>query len=279
MPFSSSRFFPTNPAAFNVALQGPQGPQGPMGPPGPEGPEGPPGPQGEPGDDSTVPGPPGPQGPQGPQGVPGPAGSGSYIEAPVDGTYYGRQNNTWQNVLPLIGGTLSGGVLIDAPSGYFAVKAATPIIGVCITGTVGGSFNFYKTDFTAPNARWAWGIDTSVPETGGNVGTDLSIQRAADDGTWQPPVLTIKRSSGVTTFSVSPIAPTPPGGDSTTKLATTAFVTTAVAGVASIPGPAGLLLVRLAQPDRAARLELPAPLAPPVHRDRKAIPAKITNCQ
>jgi hypothetical protein len=123
MPFSSGRNTPVAPAAFNVALQGPEGPPGPQGPggapgaassvsgpPGPVGPsgstgsqgvQGPPGPTGpmgptgsqgttgatgspgSPGAASTVPGPQGPVGPQGPQGIPGEGGGTSIIHGTI----------------------------------------------------------------------------------------------------------------------------------------------------------------------------------------------------
>src|ERR1700756_939362 len=45
--------------------------------------------------------------------------------------------------------------------------------------------------------------------------------------------------TGQSTFTVSPTAPTPVGGDSTTKLATTAFVASGFAGLSS-PGFTGI---------------------------------------
>jgi hypothetical protein len=90
-PLGSYGLGPAAPAAFNVALEGPQGPPGPQGIPGQQGPQGnngaaglagpagAPGPQGPVGPTSTVPGPQGPVGPTstvpGPQGPVGPAGA------------------------------------------------------------------------------------------------------------------------------------------------------------------------------------------------------------
>lgn len=51
------------------------------------------------------PGPPGPAGPPGQDGVP---------EAPIDGATYGRRNAGWQGVLPLIGGTMLGALVLAA---------------------------------------------------------------------------------------------------------------------------------------------------------------------
>jgi hypothetical protein len=89
-PLGSYGLGPAAPAAFNVALEGPQGPPGPPGIPGAQGPQGnngaaglagPPGaagPQGPVGPTSTVPGPQGPAGPAGATGPQGPVGTADW---------------------------------------------------------------------------------------------------------------------------------------------------------------------------------------------------------
>jgi hypothetical protein len=60
-------------------------------------------------------------------------------------------------------------------------------------------------------------------EPGGDAGSDFVLQKGSDVGTTSE-VLRIRRSDGQATFSTIPIAPTPTAGDSSTKVATTAFV-------------------------------------------------------
>jgi Pectate lyase superfamily protein len=99
------------------------------------------------------PGPPGPVGPQGPQGIPGVAGN-PFPEAPNDGYLYGRGGATvaWSAVLPLIGGTM-GGPIVLAADPTTALQSATkqyvdagvanagagtflPLIGGTVTGPI-----------------------------------------------------------------------------------------------------------------------------------------------
>src|SRR5215469_14884608 len=140
-----------------VGPEGPEGPEGPAGPAGPIGPIGPQGPQGNTGvaGPAGVAGHTGPQGPQGPMppaptttplmnGTAAIGASGQYADAahvhPVDTSRYAASNpsgfQTAAQVtaslggyLPLTGGTLTGGLRLQAVS------------FTCGTGTVGSVNN------------------------------------------------------------------------------------------------------------------------------------------
>ena len=79
--------------------------------------------------------------------------------------------------------------------------------------------------------RWRLVLGNNTAEGGSNAGSDFSVVSYSDAGAVIATPLSILRSTGIATFSSSPTAPTPTAGDSSTKLATTAFVATAVAGV------------------------------------------------
>lgn len=137
---------PAGPTGPVSTTPGPAGPVGPVGQPGPVGPQGaastvpgpagPQGPTGATGADSTVPGPPGPTGPAGPQGPRGQQGPQGLIpEAPIDGQIYGREgdNASWQLVLPITGGTLTGALTLAAN----ATSNLQPVTLQQLTATVG----------------------------------------------------------------------------------------------------------------------------------------------
>lgn len=82
---------------------------------------------------------------------------------------------------------------------------------------------------TGAAARWAFGKNNTA-EGGANAGSNFDIDRFSDAGAFLGTPLSIVRSTGIATFEASPLAPTPAQGDSTTKMATTAFVANNVAG-------------------------------------------------
>jgi hypothetical protein len=87
--------------------------------------------------------------------------------------------------------------------------------------------------YTGITARWAVALGNNTAESGSNVGANFAISRYDDTGVIIDIPLSIVRSTGIATFSVSPTAPTPTAGDNTTKLATTAFVKASYAPLAS----------------------------------------------
>jgi len=157
---------------------GATGPQGPTGPastiPGPEGPAGPQGATGPAGADSTVPGPPGPTGPQGPTGPTGatgpagptgptgPAGAGAYQTGPGLAINTGTTPPTIDVAtpyLPLTGGTLSGGLIINgAGTGLQVTNNAIVGGNFSVQGTGSFSSTVTTAGVLTVNAGGGYGI-------------------------------------------------------------------------------------------------------------------------
>ena len=126
------------------------------------------------------------------------------------------------------GGTLTGNVTINASNPVFNLRK-----------TASGQSNFII-GLNGSTTRWAVNLGNSTAESGSNVGSDFDIQRHNDAGTLLDKPLTISRSTGIITFPVSPIAPTPASGDNTTKLATTAFLRNEFTGTNQVMAQPGL---------------------------------------
>jgi hypothetical protein len=88
---------------------------------------------------------------------------------------------------------------------------------------------------SATEDRWLMMLGNGVPESGGNAGSNFTIQRCDDNGEYLNTAISIDRSTGIVAFETSPIAPTPAPDSADTSIATTAFVT---AAIAAIPPPA-----------------------------------------
>ena len=90
----------------------------------------------------------GPAGPPGKDGPPGPAGAPGtgFPDAPIDGFYYARFNRTWNKVLGLSGGVMTGSLTlvnavfsplpVDAANDSAAATAGVPVGGVYKNGSV-----------------------------------------------------------------------------------------------------------------------------------------------
>ena len=96
----------------------------------------------------------------------------------------------------------------------------------------------------------------------GLVGDDNFHFKVSSDGATFVDAMVVAAAGGGTSFLLSPTAPTPAAGDSTTKLATTAFVTAAVGSgggaVASVAGRTGAVTLAVADVAGAAALASPA---------------------
>jgi hypothetical protein len=167
------------------------GPAGPPGAPGPAGPTGPPGPIGPPGAPSTVPGPPGATGATGPQGPPGAA---STVPGP------------------------------QGPKGDTGTPGATGSQGS--TGAQGPKGDTGATGATGPAGAPQTPSDVNPMVDGtATSGTSLLYTR----GDHVHPTDTTRAPLASPVFTGDPKAPTPTAGDNDTSIATTAFVTAAVA--------------------------------------------------
>jgi hypothetical protein len=190
---------PTGPSGGPVGPEGPAGPQGAPGAPGATGatgPQGPKGDTGDPGGPMGPQGPPGPTGPQGPQGDTGatgpvgPPGPSGIADAPTDGATYGRKNAAW---VSLAGVTASVVVSDTAPAG------------------------------AADNTLW-WESDSGLLYVRYNDGNSSQWVIACPQ-----PDVSILAPLASPTFTGDPKAPTPTPGDNDNSIATTAFVTAALA--------------------------------------------------
>jgi hypothetical protein len=199
---------------------GPQGPKGdpgdPGGPPGPVGPEGPPGPAGPvgPAGPQGVQGPVGPQGatgPQGSQGVPGPIGpegpQGIIADAPMDSVRYIRLNQAWS--------ALSNAGLAPLDSPIFTGDPQVPTAVL-----TDNDFTIASTAFVQGLIAQLKGSATTAGDTLGELEAMISTQNTA---------IAAKAPLASPTFTGDPKAPTPAANDNDTSIATTAFVTAAVA--------------------------------------------------
>jgi hypothetical protein len=119
------------------------------------------------------------------------SGGGGIPDAPSDGTIYGRRNAVWT---PVGGG---GGVSVTTSD----TPPASPSNGALWWKSSNGQLYIYYNDGTS--SQWVIAVPTSDPST--------FIAKAGDTVT------------GIIAFTQSPTAPTPPAGDNSSKVATTAF--------------------------------------------------------
>jgi hypothetical protein len=114
------------------------------------------------------------------------------------------------------------------------VEVNTVGAGVAASYYLSSSVGFNRNIFwrTGTSLRWQLSAD-STAEGGSNAGSNFSLSSYNDSGALLGTVFSITRSSRIAAFSVSPTAPTPSAGDSTTKLATTGFVAASFAPLAS----------------------------------------------
>jgi len=95
--------------------------------------------------------------------------------------------------LQLTGGTLTGALSVDPAAGDALLTLDIPAAGkgAFLRGAVAG------------NMRWNLSLGDGAAETGGNVGSNFSLQRFSDTGVWLGNPLTIGRATGAAQFEVS----------------------------------------------------------------------------
>ena len=208
-------------ADWNINLTGDQGATGAVGPTGSTGATG-------------SPGPPGPTGASGATGAAGQGvpvggttgqvlakntatdydtnwvdqtgGSGGGIsDAPNDGTFYGRHNGAWANVAPLASPALTGAPTAPTPT------AGDSSTNIATTAFVGGALPVASSSTPAMDGAAAAGSATAYAR-----------------GDHAHPTDTSRAPLTSPAFLGTPTAPTQTVGDSSTHLATTAFVAAAI---------------------------------------------------
>lgn len=152
--------------------------------------------------------------------------------------------------LPLTGGTVTGALIVNGGSTFnnpLTLTSQTSNSSILTLVKMTNSIASIIQGNRASNLqRWVINICNSDPESSGNVGTNFQIGRFADAGAFIDFPITISRQTGIVAFSQSPTAPSPPPGDNSNSLATTAFVDAAVSGGGSfLPITGGTLTGQL----------------------------------
>lgn len=162
------------------------------------------------------------------------------VDVPIDGNLYARKDQAWEqiqspsNYLPLIGGTMTGPIVLAtdpvnpleastkqyvddsiAAAPYLPLaggtltgqatftNSAAPILlvapnvaaGVCVAGLIGG------------NLRWLVNWADGTAETGSNSGSNFNVISYSDAGAVLNIPLAIERATGIVTFSTIPSIP------------------------------------------------------------------------
>ena len=123
--------------------------------------------------------------------------------------------------------------LLDAATNTFSGNVVSTTSLRVDTSVVGGIANLFLIAPAGESAnirvrsgagvRWTFGKNTDA-ETGSNSGGNFVVTAWNDLNNPIAAALTITRSTLIANFAVSPTAPTPAAADSSTKLATTAYV-------------------------------------------------------
>jgi hypothetical protein len=146
--------------------------------------------------------------------------SGGIADAPSNGNTYGRLNATWAQVLPITGGTFTGAVYLPSATPTAGNQAATKayVDGQPLaTDAPSDGYNYGR-------ANGAWSRD--VPLSGGTM-TGLLILSADPTnvlGAVTKQYADTKAPLASPAFTGNPTAPTQAVDDTSTKLATTAYV-------------------------------------------------------
>jgi hypothetical protein len=229
----------------------------------------------------------------------GGAGSGGLPDAPADGTFYGRHDGAWANVVeeaPATGAReamaanyyvrhgSSGWTHLDqALGGEYAPLASPQFTGNPIAPTQApgdASARLATTQFVADNA--AGGIPEAPPD-----GFTYGRRNVA----WQQ-LEAVFVGINSPQFTGTPSAPTPPPGDASTRLATTQFVAdnAGAGGVEEVPAAPNGAYARIRTNATAswvdfvtlgvvstADLALKAPLASPIFTGAPQAPTTLPN--
>ena len=130
----------------------------------------------------------------------------------------------------LSGATFTGGVAattLTANAGDILLNRAGDAADAIVDIRSDTGFGRYLQFRTGTSQRWQAGVGATA-ETGSNAGANLYVAAYSDAGAFLGFALNIARASRIVDFPVSPTVPTPTAGDNTTKVASTAFVATAL---------------------------------------------------
>ena len=128
---------------------------------------------------------------------------GGVMEAPTDGQTYGRYNASWNAVLPLTGGSLTGALTIAPPAGVDALNIA-PVAANNAKINLNKSSAAYNAQIVSQlNGlnRWNLILGNSAAESGTSTGSDFALSRFNNTGAFIDQPFSINRSSGAAYFS------------------------------------------------------------------------------
>jgi hypothetical protein len=149
--------------------------------------------------------------------------------------YYRSAANTWSSVTIGTGLSFSAGTLANTVSGV-TPAALTRVSDTNVTLTLGGTPATALLQATSITAGWTGTLSAAR----GGFGVDASAANGVALWASGVPTFTSTTGTGTLVRSVDPVltgnptAPTPTAGDNDTSIATTAFVTTAVAAAPAI---------------------------------------------
>jgi hypothetical protein len=155
--------------------------------------------------------------------------------------------STAQNTADLLrvlkaGDTMSGPLTISPPSQTALLNLlalGSQSAGIIFSNDASSS-SVYLESRTGTSTRWQIFLGDNVAESGvgsESGGTNFSLRRFRNDGVFLGDVITVLRSDGIVNFIMGATAPTPTLGDSTTKVATTAFVTGSIGNKEPVIAP------------------------------------------
>lgn len=104
--------------------------------------------------------------------------------------------------LPLTGGILTGGLVIQAAAGLDIVAPAGSPSSIALDAAAGQYTQIYAR--TNGILRWALSEADNTPETGANAGSNWAVKRYSDAGSYLGTPLSISRASGTVNFSQIP---------------------------------------------------------------------------
>ena len=174
-------------------------------------------------------------------GVP-PAGGGAVPEAPADGFYYGRHELGWAYVAPLDSPDLSGSPTAPTPPlGNSTTRLATTQFVMANSGGGGGGIPEAPDDtFTYGRHQYGW-VQVGPLDSPAFTGQPTAPSPPNGNSSTRLATTQYVALNAATlaspAFTGAPTAPTPPSGNVSTRLATTQFVADNVAagGVPEAP--------------------------------------------
>ena len=150
---------------------------------------------------------------------------GFLTDAPSDGNIYGRMSGGWTAVAPATGGsyvakagdTMTGNLSIHTATGdsslTIAPTATNGLSVIYLNKAASSTASAVIQSKMGSNPRWNINLANGDAETGANAGSNFSIDRSADNGSFIGSAFTILRTNGQATFYTPAVYITAPAGN------------------------------------------------------------------